>query len=191
MILAMLVDPAERIAYVVRMISGALTQEVEQALRPVQLTQVQLAALVQLSLSDGLSAAELARRCGVTPQSMASALAGLERRALIARAPHPTHGRVVEIRVTEDGRELAERARRLTAGANAKALALVEPDERPRLHELLLALATGLGLPIEHEQLGGGGHACARAPDAGDARQRLRIRHRATNRADRRSPLPR
>jgi DNA-binding MarR family transcriptional regulator len=90
---------------------------------------------------------------------MASALAGLEGRALIARAPHPTHGRVVEIRVTEDGRELAERAQRLTAGVNAKALALVEPDERPRLHELLLALATGLGLPIEHEQLSGGGHA--------------------------------
>jgi DNA-binding XRE family transcriptional regulator len=68
----MIVDPVERIAYVVRMVSGAFTQEVEQALRPVKLTQIQLAALVQLSLSTGhgLSTAELAKRCGVTAQSM-------------------------------------------------------------------------------------------------------------------------
>jgi DNA-binding MarR family transcriptional regulator len=84
------VDPSERIAYVIRMISGALTQEIEQALRPVQLTQVQLAALVQLSRTDGLSAAELARRCGVTPQSMASALGRIDERGLITRAAHPT-----------------------------------------------------------------------------------------------------
>jgi DNA-binding MarR family transcriptional regulator len=149
----MIVDPVERIAYVVRMVSGALTQEMEQALRPVKLTQIQLAALVQLSLSTGhgLSTAELAKRCGVTAQSMSSALAGLCRRGLITRAPPPTHGRVVEIRVTDDGRTLAQQAQRLTAGVNARALVLVNTHDRRLLHELPLQVATGLGLPVAHE----------------------------------------
>jgi DNA-binding MarR family transcriptional regulator len=154
-----LVDPTERITYVIRMLSGALTQEVEQALRPVRLTLVQLGTLVTLGRGGEMSTAELARRVGVTPQSMASALSRLEARALIARAPHPTHGRVVQVSVTDDGRSLAARAQRLTAGVEARALALLGPDERQHLHDLLLALATGLGLPIEHERLTGGTHA--------------------------------
>jgi DNA-binding MarR family transcriptional regulator len=148
-----LVDPAERITYVIRMLSGALTQGVEQALRPVRLTLVQLGALVYLCRGGDMSTAELARRVGVTPQSMASALSGLEARELIARAPHPTHGRVVQVGVTDAGRALATRAQRLTLGVDARALALLSPDERQHLHALLLALATGLGLPIEHDRL--------------------------------------
>jgi len=147
------IDPTQRIAFVIRMISGALTQEIERALRPVRLTHVQLGALVQLSRGGDLSTAELARRSGVTPQSMASALAGLQKRALVVRAPHPTHGRVVCFSVTEDGRSLAARGQQMVAGVNAKALALVDPGERQRLHGLLLTLASGLGLPVEHEQL--------------------------------------
>jgi DNA-binding MarR family transcriptional regulator len=154
-----LVDPSERITYVIRMVSGAVTQGVEQALRPVRLTLVQLGALVQLGRGGDLSTAELARRVGVTPQSMASALGGLEARALITRAPHPTHGRVVQVSITDEGRSLAARAQRLTAGVDARALALIRPDERQHLHALLLALATGLGLPVEHERLTGGAHA--------------------------------
>ncbi|MFC5219896.1 MarR family winged helix-turn-helix transcriptional regulator [Streptomyces coerulescens] len=163
----MIVHPAERIAYVIRMVSGLLTQEVEQALRPVRLTQVQLAALVQLGLSEGLSTAVLARRCGVTAQSMASALSGLERRSLIRRAAHPIDGRVVEIHITREGQTLAEEAQQLTAGVNAKALALVEPDDRARLHSLLLQIAQGLGLPVEHEGVRG---ASAAGPDSPSAR---------------------
>ena len=148
-----LVDPAERIGYVIRMLSGALTQDIEQALRPVRLTLVQMGALVYLGRGGDMSTAELARRIGVTPQSMASALSGLEARALVARSPHPTHGRVVQVRVTDDGRVLAVRAQRLTAGVEARALALLGPDERQHLPTRLMALATGLGLLIEHERL--------------------------------------
>src|ERR1700739_902317 len=100
------IDPTERLAFVIRMISGALTQEIEQALRPVRLTQVQLAALVLLSRGGDLSATELARRSGVTPQSMSSALAGLQQRALVVRAPHPTQRRGVEVSVHGAGRFL-------------------------------------------------------------------------------------
>ena len=100
-----------------------------------------------------LSATELARRSDVTPQSMSSALGGLQQRVLVVRGPHPTHGRVVQFSVTEDGRCLAARGQQMVAGVNARALALLDPDARQRLHGLLLTLAGGLGLPVEHEQL--------------------------------------
>jgi hypothetical protein len=34
---------------------------------------------------------------------------------------------------------------------NARTLSLVDPVDRGRLHELLLQVATGLGLPVAHE----------------------------------------
>ena len=44
-IVMMLVERAELVAYVVRMISGWLAQQVEQAVRPIRLTHVPMVAL--------------------------------------------------------------------------------------------------------------------------------------------------
>ncbi|HET6736930.1 MarR family winged helix-turn-helix transcriptional regulator [Mycobacterium sp.] len=145
------IDPANRIAYLVRMVSGTLMQQIEQALRPVGLTQVQLGVLVHLDLVEGdagLSTAELSRLGGVTPQSMASALANLQRRELVLRGDRPARGRAIELRITDDGRELARLAQTLTAGVDARALALIEPADRDRLRELLQLVAMGSGAPI-------------------------------------------
>ncbi|WP_420481531.1 MarR family winged helix-turn-helix transcriptional regulator [Actinopolymorpha pittospori] len=72
-----------------------------------------------------LSGAELARRCFVTPQTMNQIVAGLEARALVQRAPHPTHRRILQISLSERGRTLLVEAHRgvgavesrMTAGA--------------------------------------------------------------------------
>lgn len=143
----MLVNPRERLLYIIRMVSGALTQEMERALRPVQLTQVQLGVLVLSGLDGPQTAAELARRCGVTAQSMATAVKQLEDRGLVARRPAMDRGRALLIDVTDTGRDLAVEAQRLVEGVNAKALALLQPGDADELHRLLTALATGLGYP--------------------------------------------
>jgi DNA-binding MarR family transcriptional regulator len=64
----------------------------------------QYTALSVLGSKQGLSNAQLARRCLVSPQSMNEVVASLERTGLVDRAPHPRHGRVLQTDLTARGR---------------------------------------------------------------------------------------
>jgi DNA-binding MarR family transcriptional regulator len=148
------VEPGTRIAYLVRVLSNALSQQIEQALRPVGLTQAQLAALGQLAFSDEgwLSGAELGRRAGVTAQAMSTALTALEGRGLVERGPHPDRGRVIRVWITAEGSRLLERAQQLTAPVDTRAMALLSDDEQRQLRLLLVRAMAGIGVqaPVVH-----------------------------------------
>ena len=67
-IMVMLAERAGLIAYVVRMISGWLAEQIEQALRPIRLTHVPMAALLSRVVCHlGSGQTRSARRLG-TPQ---------------------------------------------------------------------------------------------------------------------------
>jgi DNA-binding MarR family transcriptional regulator len=51
-----------------------------------------------------------ARACNISPQAMNGVVATLERDGLVQRAPHPTHGRILQASLTDEG------AKRLAAG---------------------------------------------------------------------------
>lgn len=144
------VQPLTRVAYLVRMLSNSLSQQVERALKPLSLTQAQLAALAQLEFAEEgwLSGAELGRRAGVTAQAMSAALSGLEERDLVQRGPHPTRGRVIQVRITDAGRAVLQRAQVLTAPVDARALALLSTEEREQLRALLIRALTGTGAAL-------------------------------------------
>ncbi|HEY6422674.1 MAG TPA: MarR family winged helix-turn-helix transcriptional regulator [Pseudonocardiaceae bacterium] len=60
-------------------------------------------ALAFLGQQPGQSAADLARRARVTPQSAAKALNRLEQLGPVSRDPHPIHGRIQQVYLTEEG----------------------------------------------------------------------------------------
>lgn len=126
-------DPAERIGYLIWQLSQAYAQRIEQALRPLGLTQAQYSALVRLSLDGAMSSAELARRCGVTAQSMGTALRDLVERGLVERHSHPTHGKIIEMTVTDAGQALALRGEKALEPCEREALAPFAPEERERV----------------------------------------------------------
>ena len=78
----------------------------DNALRDFGVTLTQWTVLTLLLNESGLSAADLARRSFISQQGVAGILNRLERAGLVARAPHPTHGRIVEVTVTSAGRAL-------------------------------------------------------------------------------------
>jgi DNA-binding MarR family transcriptional regulator len=86
-----------------------------------------------LSDNPGINAAELARRCSVSPQTMNGLLNRLQARGYVDRTPHPLHASVVEIKLTGSGRAVFEEAdalvakldERLTSGLSAADLAMV------------------------------------------------------------------
>lgn len=123
-------DPSERIGYLLWQLSQAYAQRIEQALRPLGLTQAQFSALVRLSRDGCLSSAELARRCGVTAQSMGTALRDLVDRGLVERHAHPTHGKIIEMSVTAAGEALAEQGATAIEPCEQAAVEPFLPEER-------------------------------------------------------------
>jgi DNA-binding MarR family transcriptional regulator len=112
-----------RSGYLLRQAWRALEGAMEVALRAHRLTPAQYGVLTVLARESGASGADLARAVHTTPQAMNGVLATLEREALIERRPHPTHGRILQAKLTSEGQ------RRLEA-ANPSIRALERATER-------------------------------------------------------------
>ncbi|MEV0045260.1 MarR family transcriptional regulator [Nocardia rhamnosiphila] len=93
----------ERIGSYVKRAEQARNAAKSAALKPIGVTEAQYAALLFLSDNPGISAAALARLCGVTPPTMNTVLTNLVDRGLIERTPHPWHKNMLETRLTERG----------------------------------------------------------------------------------------
>jgi DNA-binding MarR family transcriptional regulator len=116
---------------------GRLVKRAEQAmlrsktaaLKPVGLTLAQYVALAELELKPGITAATLARACFVSPQAMMILLKSMEQQGLIARRPHPRHANVLELHVTEVGREALHAGRTYVAPVEKRIFAAFSKQE--------------------------------------------------------------
>ena len=75
------------------------------------LTTPQFACLFQLHEDTGLSNAELARRCFITPQTMHKIVVGLENKGFIVREPALKHQRVQRTLLTSAGEHALTQAK--------------------------------------------------------------------------------
>jgi DNA-binding MarR family transcriptional regulator len=130
-------EPTERLGFLMWHLSQAINLRGERALARLGLTLGQGATLRVLAASPGLSSAELARRVGVTAQSIKQSVDDLVARGLVERRPHPTHGRVIELRITDDGLVLAEQAQDLVAAIEDEMLFRLDDHERASVLSLL------------------------------------------------------
>ena len=91
------------IGYLLRQTIHAFDSAMERGLRTYGLTSPQFGALFVLAAEPGLSAADLARAMGTSPQAANVLVAGMTESGLVERTPHPTHGRILEIYPTDEG----------------------------------------------------------------------------------------
>jgi DNA-binding MarR family transcriptional regulator len=91
------------IGYLLRQASHTFRAAAEAVLRPHELSLAQYAVLSVLRRDPWSSGADLARACNTTPQAMNGVVATLEREGLVERRPHPTHGRIRQVGLTEEG----------------------------------------------------------------------------------------
>jgi DNA-binding MarR family transcriptional regulator len=96
--------------YLLRQAWHAFRNAMDAALREEGLSGAQYAVLSVLARDPGMSGADLARVCNTTPQAMNGVLGTLEREALVARHAHPTHGRILQVFLTDEGRRRLDRA---------------------------------------------------------------------------------
>lgn len=122
------------IGYLLRQTIYAFNTAMENGLREHGLTSPQFGALFVLDAEPGLSAADVARAMGTTPQAASVLVTGMEEQGLVSREPHPTHGRILEIYPTEEGLRRFKAARpfirrletRMCEGFSASQVAIVK-----------------------------------------------------------------
>ena len=100
----------DRLGHMVNSLEQELSGAKDAALRPMGLTVPQYQALLVIADTPGISGAELARRCLVTPQTMTTVLGNLTVKGLIERRTVPGQGRAMETTITAAGKRLLGRA---------------------------------------------------------------------------------
>jgi DNA-binding MarR family transcriptional regulator len=133
------------VGYVVGRLDRAIRREIGALVAPFGLTVPKYTALSILRDRPGLSNAQLARRCYVTPQSMNEVLRALEADGLIVRAPAANHGRVVEVTLSERGREVLAACDRAVNHMENAMLADLDDAGRKQLLDALVGCVYRLG----------------------------------------------
>lgn len=102
-----------------RTLIGAL----DRALAPLGLTSSRYGVLWFLERKPEMTAAELARRSYVTPQTMMRMVAGLTEAGLVERGQDTANARALPVRLTEAGRQVLSRAHERVAAVEAELIA--------------------------------------------------------------------
>ncbi len=96
--------PHLRLAYVIGSLDRILRRRMTEALAPLGLTLSQFTALSVLDAKGQASNAQVAERSFITPQSANEVMNAMASRNWVSREPDPTHGRIVLLQLTDEGR---------------------------------------------------------------------------------------
>jgi DNA-binding MarR family transcriptional regulator len=107
------------------------------AVKTAGLTLPQYVALTELAERPGITGAELARACLVTPQAMMVVLKATEEQGLVKRTQHPLHQTVLEIHLTSVGREALSSARKCAEPIEQRIAKALSKEEVETLRGLL------------------------------------------------------
>jgi DNA-binding MarR family transcriptional regulator len=129
--------PGQGLGRVLKRAEQALLRAKSAALKPAGLTLGQYVALTELHRQPDITAASLARASLVTPQAMMVVLKSLEEQGLIVRSPHPRHPNVLELRLTDPGREAMDDGRQRVEPVERRVIGAFSPEELDVLAALL------------------------------------------------------
>jgi DNA-binding MarR family transcriptional regulator len=121
-------------------------------LEPLGLTMSrhEMLMLLYFSVHGELPLGKMGDRLMVHATSVTNTVDALERQGLITRVPHPTDRRTTRARITDAGREMAERSA-ATLAADTFGIGVLDEEEAAQLVALLRKLRLGAGDFIESE----------------------------------------
>jgi DNA-binding MarR family transcriptional regulator len=98
-----------RTIYLIKRLETLIRLRLEAALQDVTLTPGQYTTLSVVNVGP-VSSADLARRVGITPQSMSEVIATLERKGLITRTTRDDNRRIADVALTALGEAVLRQA---------------------------------------------------------------------------------
>lgn len=132
------------VGYLVKRVQQSLRRRCDAALRRTDLSMSQYAVLRALADHPQASAAELARLCFVTRQSLQDVLSGLRSAGLVGDADVAARGRARALTLTATGRRRLAAAHAAVAAVESHMLTGLSPNESRRLSGLLATCAQNL-----------------------------------------------
>jgi DNA-binding MarR family transcriptional regulator len=112
---------------------GLLVRRVRAAAASHELSLTESAVMRRLDQDGPATTAELARAEGMKPQSMGATIAGLEKRGLVERRPHPTDGRQMNLQLTAKGAAVRKSVRDAKRTWLAQGVAQLDKREQETL----------------------------------------------------------
>lgn len=129
------------LGYLLHQVMSTLRPEVAATLSPLSLTLPEFVCMRMLSMSPGLSSAELARLGNVSPQAMNTVLHRLVNAQKVTRPASVASGRALPASLTGEGRTLLKRAESAVREADARVLAKLSASEQCEFKRMLETLA--------------------------------------------------
>ncbi|BBF66781.1 MarR family transcriptional regulator [Acidithiobacillus sp. 'AMD consortium'] len=130
------------LGYLLRQAAGAYRHRVERALADLRVTPPQFSVLTMLAAYPGISNADLARLALLTPQTVSTIVANLERAGAIVRQPHHYHGRIQRIDLSETGKSLLAACRERMQGIERHLADGLSREQESALRKWLVRVAT-------------------------------------------------
>lgn len=129
--------PAPRTAYLVGRLDRMLRRRIAEAIAPHGLTVPQYTAMSVLKARGALSNAQLAERSLTSAQAANEMVKSMLERGWLSREPHPSHGRIVHLRLTAQGGALLSQCDAAVDKVEAELLRQLSTEERDELKRLL------------------------------------------------------
>lgn len=129
------------LAYLLRQASAGNRLRMERSLDDLGVTLPQFFVLTMLNAYPGISGAEVARLALLTPQTVSVIMGNLEKMGAIVRQPHPVHGRIQTVSLSDAGNALLAQCKVRATEVDKELRAGLTPDEEAIVRRWLVSLA--------------------------------------------------
>lgn len=141
-------DPSRpRVTYLVGRLNRVLRRRLAEALAPFKLSVPQYTTLSVLHARGNLSNAELAKRAFISPQAMNEVIQGMAARKLVTRQASASHGRIVQLLLTQQGLEVMHGCDTAVRRLEQAMLSGLPAVEKKALASVLISCAHALEHP--------------------------------------------
>jgi len=134
------------LAYLVGRLDHILNKRLRDCVAPAGLTVPQYTALTVFRAHGALSNAQLAVRIMTTPQSANEMVKSMEGKGWIERKPDPSHGRIIQITLTDEGHAILAQCDSKVREVEMQMFPGTSEEQRTLLHAQLKGAVRALSL---------------------------------------------
>lgn len=134
------------LAYLVGRLDHVLGKRLRDCCAPAGVTVPQYTALSVFRAQGALSNAQLATRTMVSPQSANEMVKQMEGKGWIERSPDPSHGRIIQIQLTQAGHAILGQCDGKVREVELRMFPDMTPEERTQLYVSLRSAVRALSL---------------------------------------------
>jgi len=134
--------PDGHIGFLLRQAQTAVRGAIERAIQPLGVTPAQLSLLSVLMHEGVVSSADLAKLAMMTAQSAGGVVQNMEKAGWVTREKARTHGRILWLKLTPEGRRIAAAAQKRAGEIEREMLRGVGPATEATIRGWLVECAT-------------------------------------------------